>query len=187
MEPNVVPLREGEAPRLRELPRNLEAEQRLLGAVLYNNLAYTKVSDFLTAEHFYEPLHQRIYAACVAVIEKGQIANPITLQHLFETDPAMVELGGPQYLMRLANSAVTVAYADHYGKIIFDLHLRRQLIQIGDQVMADAGNFSTERDATTQIEQAEQKLFDLATTGEVEGGFRPFNAVLTSEIGRAHV
>ena len=186
MEPNVViPLREGENTRLRELPRNLEAEQRILGAILYNNLAYTKVSDFLVPEHFYEPLHQRIYAACTAVIERGQIANPITLQNHFETDAAMIELGGPQYLVRLANSAVTVAYADHYGKIIFDLHLRRQLIQIGDQVMADAGNYSIESDANSQIEAAEQKLFDLATTGEVEGGFRPFNSVLASAVGMA--
>jgi replicative DNA helicase len=185
MEPNVIPLREGDATRLRELPRNLEAEQQLLGAILYNNQAYGKVSDFLRSEHFYEPLHQRIYAACEAVIEKGQMANPIILQDLFASDPAIIDLGGPQYLVRLVSSSVTVAYASDYGKKIFDLHLRRQLILLGDQVMADAGTYLTERDANAQIETAEQKLFDLATTGEIEGGFRAFNAVLTSAVLQA--
>jgi replicative DNA helicase len=186
MEPNVVtPLREEERARTRELPHNLEAEQRLLGAVLVNNLALSKVGEFLRAEHFYEPLHGRIYEASVRLIERGQIANPVTLKNFFETDAAMTDLGGAQYLARLAGSAVTVAFADHYGKIIFDLHLRRQLIRIGEEVMAEAVSHNVERDANSQIEEAEQKLFDLATTGEIEGGFRPFNAVLTSAVHMA--
>ncbi|HET9148859.1 MAG TPA: replicative DNA helicase [Alphaproteobacteria bacterium] len=186
MEPSVVtPLRDEERARTRELPHNLEAEQRLLGAVLVNNLALTKVADFLRGEHFYEPLHGRIYDACVRLIERGQIANPVTLKNLFEADAAMADLGGAQYLARLAGSAVTVAFADHYGKIVFDLHLRRQLIRIGEEVMAEAVSHTVEKDANAQIEVAEQKLFDLATTGEVEGGFRPFNAVLTSAVSMA--
>ena len=186
MEPNVVtPLREEERARARELPHNLEAEQRLLGAVLVNNLAMSKVGEFLRAEHFYEPLHGRIYEASVRLIERGQIANPVTLKNFFEADAAMADLGGAQYLARLAGSAVTVAFADHYGKIIFDLHLRRQLIRISEEVMAEAVSHTVESDANAQIEEAEQKLFDLATTGEIEGGFRAFNAVLTSAIGMA--
>ncbi|MGE5538942.1 MAG: replicative DNA helicase [Gemmatimonas sp.] len=185
MEPNVVPLRDEQSSPVRELPHNLEAEQRLLGAIFVNNLALSKVSEFLQAEHFYEPLHGRIYASCVLLIERGQLANPVTLKNLFESDPAMIALGGTEYLARLANSAVSVAYADNYGRIIFDLHLRRQLIQIGGELTAEAASHTVERDAQAQIEVAEQKLFDLATTGEVEGGFRAFNTVLASAITMA--
>jgi replicative DNA helicase len=185
MEPNVVPLRDEHSAPARELPHNLEAEQRLLGAIFVNNLALGKVSEFLQAEHFYEPLHGRIYASCVLLIERGQLANPVTLKNLFESDPAMMAVGGTEYLARLANSAVSVAYADNYGKFIFDLHLRRQLIQIGGELAAEASSHTVERDAQAQIELAEQKLFDLATTGEVEGGFRPFNTVLANAITMA--
>jgi replicative DNA helicase len=185
MEPNVVPLRDEHSAPARELPHNLEAEQRLLGAIFVNNLALGKVSEFLQAEHFYEPLHGRIYSACALLIERGQLANPVTLKNLFESDPAMIAVGGTEYLARLANSAVSVAYADNYGKIIFDLHLRRQLIQIGGELAAEASSHTVERDAQAQIEVAEQKLFDLATTGEVEGGFRPFNTVLANAITMA--
>jgi replicative DNA helicase len=185
MEPNVVPLRDEQSAPARELPHNLEAEQRLLGAIFVNNLALGKVSEFLQAEHFYEPLHGRIYSSCVLLIERGQLANPVTLKNLFESDPAMMAVGGTEYLARLANSAVSVAYADNYGKIIFDLHLRRQLIQIGGELAAEASSHTVERDAQAQIEVAEQKLFDLATTGEVDGGFRPFNTVLANAITMA--
>jgi replicative DNA helicase len=185
MEPNVVPLRDEQSAPARELPHNLEAEQRLLGAIFVNNLALGKVSEFLQAEHFYEPLHGRIYSSCVLLIERGQLANPVTLKNLFESDPAMMAVGGTEYLARLANSAVSVAYADNYGKIIFDLHLRRQLIQIGGELCAEASSHTVERDAQAQIEVAEQKLFDLATTGEVEGGFRPFTTVLANAISMA--
>jgi replicative DNA helicase len=185
MEPNVVPLRDEQSAPAQELPHNLEAEQRLLGAIFVNNLALGKVSEFLQSDHFYEPLHGRIYASCTLLIERGQLANPVTLKNLFESDPAMMAVGGTEYLARLANSAVSVAYADNYGKIIFDLHLRRQLIQIGGELAAEASSHTVERDAQAQIEVAEQKLFDLATTGEVDGGFRPFNTVLASAISMA--
>jgi replicative DNA helicase len=151
MEPNVVPLRDEQSAPARELPHNLEAEQRLLGAIFVNNLALGKVSEFLQAEHFYEPLHGRIYSSCVLLIERGQLANPVTLKNLFESDPAMMAVGGTEYLARLANSAVSVAYADNYGKIIFDLHLRRQLIQIGGELTAEASSHTVERDAQAQI------------------------------------
>ncbi|HZD25178.1 MAG TPA: DnaB-like helicase N-terminal domain-containing protein, partial [Alphaproteobacteria bacterium] len=96
-----------DAPGFRAAPQNMEAEQALLGAVLVNNEAINKVTDFLLAEHFHEPVHQRIFAACLKLVERGQIANPVTLKHYFDQDDALADVGGAQYLARLAGAAVT--------------------------------------------------------------------------------
>ena len=112
-----VPLEEAttETPDYRSPPSNLEAEQALLGALLVNNEAASLVSAFLLPEHFFLPVHGRIYDAVLRMIERGQIANPVTLKHYFERDEALEEAGGGRYLARLAGSAVTVINAEHYG------------------------------------------------------------------------
>ncbi len=169
------------APRL----ENLEAEQALLGAILVNNEAYRRVAEFLRPEHFGEPVHQRIFAAIRTLIERAQIANPVTLKNLFDQDSVLTEIGGAQYLARLAASVVTIINAAEYGHQIYDLHLRRQLIIIGEDIVNDAYAFDLEREAPAQIETAEKKLFDLATLGEYESGFQPFNHALKTAIDAA--
>ncbi len=181
---NVTPLREGDGP-YRAPPANVEAEMALLGAILVNNAAYHRVTEFLRHEHFTEPVNGRIFAAIGKLIERGQIANPTTLKNLFDQDGALAEIGGAQYLARIAASVVTIINAEDYGRIIYDLHLRRQLIAIGEDVVNDAHAYDLEHDATQQIEAAEQKLFELATTGDSEGGFRPFKDALAEAIGMA--
>src|SRR4029077_11868598 len=145
-----------------------------LGAVLINNTAYGRVVEFLAPEHFGNAVHGRIYAAIGKLLDRGQIAHPITLKNLFDQDGALAEIGGAQYLARLAEAAVTIINAEHYGRAIHDLHLRRELITIGQDVVTEAFRHDLDDPATEQIERAEQKLFELATTGEVEGGFRSF-------------
>ena len=117
---NVTPLREGEPP-YRQPPSNVEAEQALLAAILVNNAAYHRVSEFLRAEHFALGVHGRIYAAINKLMERGQLANPVTLKNLFEQDDALQEVGGAQYLVRLAASVVTIINAEDYGRTIHDL------------------------------------------------------------------
>ncbi len=180
----VTPLREGDA-GYRSPPRNIEAEQALLGAILVNNSAYHRVSEFLLADHFAEGVHGRIFAAISKLIERGQIANPVTLKNLFDQDGALQEIGGAQYLVRLATSVVTIINAEDYGRTIHDLFLRRQLIGIGEDTVNEAYEHDLDRDARLQIEAAEKKLFDLATTGQYEGGFRAFGQALTEAITMA--
>ena len=155
-------------------PRNFEAEQGLLGAVLINNRAYERVSEFLRPGHFADPLHGRIFEACGTLIERGQIADPTTLKHFFDSDEAYREIGGAAYLAELAASAPTVINAEHYGRLIHDLHLRRELIELGTDVVTEAYGADLDHSAVQQIEVVEQKLYDLATTGDYEGGFKPF-------------
>ena len=164
-------------------PHNFEAEAALLGAVLNNNAAYERVSDFLLDVHFADPRHRRIFAAAAKLIERGQIANPVTLSAFFRQDDELAEIGGPHYLAELSNNLVAVINAVDYARIIYDDHIRRELITIGEDTVNSAYEHDLDRDAKQQIELAEQKLFNLATAGASEGGFVSFAASLTKAIG----
>ncbi len=179
-----APLHSDEA-LLRTPPHNYEAEQALLGAILMNNRAIEKVSEFLRAEHFADPVHGRIYNACQALANRNQIANPVTLKTYLAGDAGLAELGGDGYLARLAGAAATIINSEDYGRLIFDLHLRRELIALGEDMVNDAFEPDVEVNATNQIEIAEQKLFDLATAGQAEGGFQPFSQSVIGAIRHA--
>jgi replicative DNA helicase len=187
MESNVARLRpEDTEQSYRTPPTNIEAEQALLGAILVNNDAYGRVSDFLRPEHFAEGVHGRIFEAIRKLAERGQIANPVTLKGVFDQDDALAEIGGGAYLGRLAASVVTIINAEDYGRTIYDLHLRRQLITVGEEVVNAAYVHDLDLDAIAQIETAEKKLFDLAENGIGDGGFQAFqhslaNAILQAE------
>jgi len=168
-----------DSPSYRQLPRNIEAERGLLGAIFVDNRAIEQVAEFLQAEHFALTAHARIFEAMMKLIDRGQIADPTTLRPYFETDNSLDDIGGAQYLAHLAASAINVINAREYGRIIYDMHLRRELISLGERVVNDAYDNDIDQEATTQIEEAEQALYDLATTGDFDGGFQPFkNAVM---------
>src|ERR1700749_1403214 len=119
-------------------PVNYDAEQALLGAILANNLVFDRVNEFLRPEHLADPLHGRIYEAMGKLIQRGQIANPVTLKNLFDQDGALAEIGGAQYLARLAAAAAAIINAEDYGRAVHDLYLRRELIGLGEDVVNDA-------------------------------------------------
>ncbi len=172
-------------PSFRQLPHNIEAEKALLGAIFVNNRAFDRISDFLQPDHFALGQHGRIFAAAMTLIERGQIADPITLRNFFEQDQSLADIGGPAYLAELASSAVTIINTLEYGRIIYDLFLKRQLIQLGEDVVNAAYDGDVEVNAVRQIERAEQSLYDLASTGEYEGGFQDFKTSLKSAIEMA--
>jgi replicative DNA helicase len=165
----------------RTAPHNLDAEQALLGAILVNNDAYYRVSDFLEPESFFEELHRRIFEVMVALIRAGKIATPITLK----TFLGDVDLGGvtvSQYLARLAAEATTVINAEGYGRAIYDLAVRRNLIGIGEDLVNVAYDSPVESSPRDQIEEAERRLYGLAETGRYDGGFVRFSDALTGAI-----
>jgi replicative DNA helicase len=184
--PEVSPDAKGANP-FRTMPHNLEAEKSLLGAIFVNNRAYEAVSEFLSPEHFAYPQHGRIYEACAKLIERGQIADPIILKRYFEADEILSDIGGPAYLAELAASAVTVINAGEYGNVIYDLYLKRELIALGEDVVNVAYGGEVEETATSQIEKAEQSLYDLATSGDYEGGFKAFRESVIAAIEMATI
>ena len=169
---------------LQHLPSNIEAEQALLGAILYDNAAYERLSDRLQARHFFEPFHGRLFAAIEEHIKKGQLAEPIVLMERFRRDPAFEELGGLRYLADLVDRAPPAANAADYGRVIYDLALRRDLIRIGGEIAATAQQ-DVETEARDQIEGAEQQLYNLAETGGTSNGFVPFADALHGAVEMA--
>ena len=153
--------------------------------MLINNAAYHRVAEFLLQEHFGNAVHGRIYAAISKLIERGLIADPVTLKNLFDQDGALADIGGAQYLAHLVNAAVTIINAEHYGRTIHDLYLRRELITVGQDIVTEAFEHDLDDPATEQIERAEAKLFELASSGQAEGGPREFRIALTSAITMA--
>lgn len=156
------------------LPQNIEAEQALLGAILANNRIYEKVAEFLRADHFADPVHGRIYGAVERLIERGQMANAVTLKQYFAQDEALQAVGGTEYLARLEGSVASFIGAADYGEAVFESFLRRELIEIGTDMITTATNAELEDPARSQIEQAEQKLFNLATKGVAQGNMLTF-------------
>jgi replicative DNA helicase len=163
-------------------PSNLQAEQALLGAILANNRAYERVSEFLSADHFADPIHGRIFQAISRRIEAGQLADAVTLKAEFEHAGVLDEVGGTAYLAQLVTAMVGIINAGEYGRAVHDAWLRRQLIDIGETVVNNAFASAEGLAATEQIEQAEQSLFELATDGSSSSGFVTFERALTDAI-----
>ncbi len=170
------------APEYRKMPHNLELEQALLGAMLVNNSAAEKVQSFLQPEHFYEAVHGRIYESILKLMNNNQSADPVRLKPYFENDPALKDVGGAGYLVKLASSAATILNAEDYGKTIHDLAVRRELISIGEEMVINAFDAPIDVSAVDQIEEAESELFNLGEKGSQEGGFKRFSKSLTEAI-----
>lgn len=139
------------------LPHNIEAEQALLGALLLDNRAADRV-PFLSADHFHEPLHGEIFEAIGASIRKGRVASPVTLKTLFEGREVDDSLTVPQYLGRLAANAATIVSVPDYGRTVYDLYVRRQVIEIADEMRAAAFNAPIDAAPVEIIDEGETRL-----------------------------
>ncbi|MDR0449156.1 MAG: replicative DNA helicase [Rickettsiales bacterium] len=146
-------------------PVNMAAEQAVLAAILLNNRAHEKVSDFLRAEHFSHPAHAETFNVIDKQISKGFPADVVTIRNYLEQKGVLADIGGVEYLDQLVGMGSSIMNVEHYARLVFDNALRRQLIDIGQDVMNTAAAEDLELPATAQIEQAEQKLFELATSG----------------------
>lgn len=158
-------------PNYRVMPHNVEAEQGLLGALLVDNRGLEKVGDFLKPAHFFMPVHARIYEAITTFIDRGQNASPVTLKSYFEKDPELENVGGAAYLADLAAGVISVINTEDYGRTIYDLHLRRELIALGEDVVNEAFEHDLDRSASDTIEVAESRLFTLAESGDSRSSF----------------
>jgi replicative DNA helicase len=155
----------------RTLPANIQAEQMLLGAVLINHNLIEQVSEFLRAEHFFETLHQKIYNSIGIISEKGLTPSIVTLKSMLDKDPLFIELKGEEYLIKLTTMAMVVINPYDYGRVIFDLAIKRNLIQIGEDIVNIAYDSTLENTGPEQLELAESKLYQLASEGINEKSF----------------
>ncbi|MEZ5756521.1 MAG: replicative DNA helicase [Paracoccaceae bacterium] len=179
--PAAQPQPEGET-----LPQNVEAEQQLLGAILTNNDVYDRIAALVKAEHFFDPVHQRIFEKAAARIQKNALASPVTLKPFFEDDEGLKELGGPAYLVRLAGAAISSFAARDYAQMIYDLAVRRELITLGRDIAAKAAKVDVISEPREQITEAEQHLYKLGEQGVAQRGFVSFLRATTEAVNSAN-
>jgi len=168
------------------LPHNIEAEQQLLGAILTNNDVYDRIASVVKPEHFFDPVHQRIFERAAARIQKNALASPVTLKPFFEDDDGLKELGGPAYLVRLAGAAISSYAARDYAQMIYDLAVRRELIALGRDISAKAAKVEIHSEPKEQIIEAEQRLYKLGEQGVAERGFQSFLKAVTDAVNVAN-
>ncbi|MGE4325405.1 MAG: replicative DNA helicase [Pseudodonghicola sp.] len=168
------------------MPHSIEAEQQLLGAILTNNDVYDRIAAIIGSQHFYDPVHARIYEVAAARIAKNALASPVTLKAFLEQDEGLKELGGPAYLARLAGAAISSFAARDYAQMIYDLAIRRELIALGQEISSKAAKVDVSSEPKEQIVEAEQRLYKLGEQGQSEKGFQSFLRAVTDAVNVAN-
>lgn len=168
---------------------NIEAEQIILGSLLLDNDYLNRIDGFLRPQHFYEPAHQKIFEHIVYIVDnKNIIANDITLKHFFETEEKLKNLGGVNYLSVLLYKAQMVVDIADYGKIVYDLALKRELVNISRKVVGEIYRDSEKRSGMQYLDSLENALFNLEFKGDGEGGeFAAFSSALKTTMERIAV
>ena len=169
------------------LPMNLEAEQAVLAAVLMNNRALERVSEFLRAEHFSHPAHQEIFKLAERQFAVGIPFDIITAKNYLDQQGVLESVGGVDYLTQLSGAGATVVNVEQYGRIVYEHALRRDLIALGQDIMDKAFIEDLENPVTRQIELAEQHLFDMATAGSAEREVTAISTALQNALNEAEI
>ena len=181
-EVSALPTLEEPSEALSYFPHSIEAEQQLLGALLTNNDLFDRIASVIKPDHFYDPVHARIFAVASARISKNNLASPVTLKTFMAEDAGLAELGGPAYLIRLAGAAISAFAVRDYAEMIHDLAIRRELITVGNDIAAKATRVDLESEPKEQIVEAEQKLYALAEQGQTNQGFQSFLTAVTDAV-----
>ena len=168
------------------MPHSIEAEQQLLGAILSNNDVYDRADSLINSEHFFDPVHAHIYQLASARISQNNIASPVTLATFLKDDPGLNELGGANYLAKLAASAVAGFAVKDYAQLIYDLAIRRQLILLGKDISERAQKMEIDKEPREQIVDAEQALYYLGENGKTDNEFKSFLKAATEAISIAN-
>ena len=171
--------------QVKELPNNIEAEQAVIGSILVSNEIYDEISLIINYSKFFDPIHQKIYAAIENLISKGMLANPITLKNYFENDSNLADLDGHEYLVKVTKFSTSIRQSIEYAKIIYDMHVRRELIKISETTIDNAINKSIELPGNKIIEESEKLLFDLAERGSTGSALVKFDEALQYTIDMA--
>ena len=168
-----------------QIPKNIEAEQTILGSILENNELFDEITDEINESYFYDTIHQKIYKVISNLISKGLLANPVTIKNFFSNNEELIEIGGLEYLLKLTKVSTTKNQIRHYSKLLSDLYIRRQLIKISEENLEDSKNKELEITGTNILENTERKLFEIAERGEFQRSFVTFKDALKETIDMA--
>ena len=167
----------------KELPNNIEAEQSILGSILLTNEIFDEINTIISSKNFYDPMHQKIFAAIENLIFKGMLANPITLKNYFENEKD--EINVPEYLVKVTKFSTSTRQATEYSKIIYDMFVRRELIKISENTIDTAKLNDLNTSGQSIIENSEKLLFDLAEKGSFKTSLVKFDEAIKLTIEMA--
>ena len=156
------------------MPHSIEAEQQLLGGLLNNNDLYYSLEDKVEPEHFYDPVHSRIFEIVSTRIKDGKLASAVTVNTFLTEDEGLKELGGSSYLAQLMAGSVASSAIKDYSKLVYDLAIRRELIILGQEISSRAQSIKVDEQPEEQIILAEQNLYKIGDSGKSETGFKSF-------------
>ncbi len=168
------------------MPCNIEAEQAVIGSILVSNDIYDEISPILTPQKFFDPIHTKLYETIASLINKGLLANPITLKNHFENNEGLKELGGQEYLIKITRFSTSTKQAIDYANIVQEMHTRRELIKISETIF-DQTSSEAELNSSGEeiIQNAEKSLFELAERGNFNQSFMKFESALQQTIAMA--
>ncbi len=169
----------------REVPVNTGAEQALLGAILSNNLAFEKVEEFLEPEYFSSKINNIIFKSIKKLIGNDQIADLNTVKVQLDGNEEFAENGGLSYLLKLCENTVSIINSKQYGELIYDLYLRRRLIDLGTNLINNSYDIEEASNSRALIEKTEQNLFNLIQNNEFDSGPRDFEEIMQRTIDYA--
>ena len=168
-----------------QVPKNIEAEQTILGSILANNEIFDEITDQLNEDYFFDPIHQKIFKIISNLISKGLLANPVTIKNFFDSKEELIEIGGIDYLIKLTKVSTTKNQIKYYSQLLSDLYIRRQLINISEETLEESKNKDLEISGTNILENTERKLFEIAERGEFQRSFVTFKDALKETIDMA--
>ena len=146
-----------------EPPYSLQAEQALLGGLLYDVDAFWTLPPGLTRAHFFEPFHGRLFDEITSAVREGRFVDVVTFAEEFRSVPAFRDLGGLKYLVDLVDNAPPSSSTRGFGDAIVELHGRRTLMEIGKRLIAEASEISaSEGGSAALIAGLESDLLSLA-------------------------
>jgi len=170
----------------KQMPCNVEAEQAVIGSILVSNDIFDEITPIIDAQKFFDPIHVKIFETIENLINKGLLANPITLKNHFENNEGLKELGGQEYIIKITKFSTSVKQTIDYANIVQEMHVRRELIKISEFVSHEASNYSDVTSSGEEIIQnAEKSLFDLAERGHFNQSFLKFENALKQTIEMA--
>ena len=167
----------------KELPNNIEAEQSVLGSILLANEIFDEINILVSSKNFYDPMHQKIFAAMEKLIFSGLLANPITLKNYFEKEKD--DLNIPEYLVKITKFSASSRQAIEYSKLIYDLFVKRELIKISENIIDIAKLNDLDNDGQKIIQNFEKNLFDLAEKGSFNSSLVKFDQAIKETIEMA--
>ena len=182
-------LSENDTNTVNKMPQNIEAEQSLIGSILFDNKVMEDLPTNFVSRHFFDPLHSSIFEACISLTDNGRLADPVTLKGYLKDDVSLRDIDIEQYLSDLREGTLSLSKAKFYADEIRNCYVRRSLIRIGDDLIDRSINPSIEISPDQEISNTEEQLYNLAEKDQVNSGPIDFKTILgkaTNQINEAY-